>query len=202
MIDTANMFMDMMNIPIFNINGVFQNRFDVSIATIWVFWRSASLFANSRGFITAGENRRELSDCLSSFGDLIDKVIAHLNVDVMKPIFDVRHTDTKIEDDLSTQFDEIRNFIYRATDMECLKRVPFSDFHIHFAYQNYSTFVARSFAEISFRTEIDYASRFYSDLFISIRYMLSLRSSIMTARTRTDYANFVSPINQFLLIYN
>jgi hypothetical protein len=157
-----------------------------------MYWRSAALYANRRGFVTASENRIELTDCLSSIDDVISKVIGHLNVDASKPIFDIRHSDTKIEDDLSTQFDEIKDVIFKAANIGCLRRVPLFDYHLNVAYFNYTSFLVRGFAEITQRTESDFSGRFNLDTLAFIRTLLAIRSSIMTARTRNDFNNFVS----------
>lgn len=86
------MFIDSQNHALFHINGLFQTQFDAAVASLWLYWRPTTLFANSRGFVTASENRTELTDCISSLDDVISKVINHMNNEVMRSIFDVKHS--------------------------------------------------------------------------------------------------------------
>ncbi|KAL7045365.1 hypothetical protein ACKWTF_002214 [Chironomus riparius] len=191
MFDSSNGFIDLMNNYLFTLNGLIQNRFDTAVASTWLYWRSASLSANSRGFVTASDNRTELCDCISSFDDVISKVISHLTNDVMKPVFDIKNSNTKIEDDLSKQFDEIKDMIIRSNNINCLKSINYNDYTIGLAYYSYSSFLARSFADITYKTEADYSARFYLDHVTALGYLIRIRSSIMLARSRSDYNNFI-----------
>lgn len=111
--DELNKFMDTANHNLFHTYGLLQTQFDAVIASIWLYWRPTSLFANSRGFVSArcvinyfskvlkkifisSENRTELTDCIASFDDVIAKLINHLQNEVMRPIFDVRHSGMKM----------------------------------------------------------------------------------------------------------
>lgn len=191
MFDASNGFMDQMNNYLFSLNGGMQNRFDAVIASTWLYWRSASLSANSRGFITAADNRTELCDCIASFDDVISKLISHLQNDVMKPIFDIRQSDTKIEDDLSKHFDETKDLVMRAQNTTCLKLLNYNEYTIGLKYYRYSSYLARLFADITYKTEADYNARFYLEHVTSLLWLIRIRSSIMLARTRRDFNNFV-----------
>lgn len=192
MFDAANGFMDLMNNYLFVLYGVLQNRFDTAVASTWLYWRSASLYANNRGFITAADNRTELCDCIGSFDDVISKLITHLTDDVMKQIFDVRQSETKIEQDLSKHFDIDKDLILRGTNIACLRTMNYNQYTIGLRYYKYSVFLARAFADITFKTAADYNARFYLEHMTTLGLLIRIRSSIMLAKTRTDYNNFVS----------
>lgn len=51
--DELNKFMDTANHNLFHTYGLLQTQFDAVIASIWLYWRPTSLFANSRGFVSA-----------------------------------------------------------------------------------------------------------------------------------------------------
>ncbi|KAG5679268.1 hypothetical protein PVAND_008848 [Polypedilum vanderplanki] len=191
MFDTLNIYIDTLNALLFNVNGNIQSRFDNNVATLWTYWRSAQIFANIYGFAVAGDNRTELTDCLSSFDELINKVITHLNLEVMKQIFDIKRSNTKIEDDLSSQFDEIKDAIFRANNISCLQKLPFNDYYLALAYQNYRNHIQTGLNEVLWRTGGDHASRFTFDFGIALRNLINLRSAIMTARTRSDLNAFI-----------
>lgn len=186
------MFIDSQNEKYFQLYSFFQAQFDGSLATLWLYYRSFALFANTRGFATAALNRSDLAECIASLDDVITKVVDHLDTQVMRPIFDVRTSMTQIEIHLNSQLDQIKDLIIKSNNYGCLGRVPLTDASIAAAYRQYTTFLNTGFAEASMRTFLDYNARFGSDLGYAVRQMISLRSSIMTSKTREQLVSYVS----------
>lgn len=186
------MFIDSQNQLLFQLHSFFQAQFDASVATLWLYYRSVALYANTRGFATAALNRSDLAECISSLDDVITKVIDHLDNQVMRAIFDVRHSVTQIEIHLNSQLDQIKDTIIKSPNMACLARVPLTDVSLATAYRPFTQFLQSGFSDASTRTFLDFNARFNSDLGYAVRQMISLRSSIMTARTRESLVSFVS----------
>lgn len=86
----------------------------------------------------------------------------------------------------------LKDVISRANNIGCLSKVPLSDATLAAAYRQFSLFLNVRFSEATTRTYLDYNARFLSDLGYAVRQLVSLRSSLMTSRTRNELNMFVS----------
>lgn len=194
------MFIDSQNALLFQLHSFFQAQFDGSLATLWLYYRSFALYANTRGFATAALNRTDLCECIASLDDVITKVVDHLDTQVMRSIFDVRQSVTQIEYHLNNQLNLLKDVIIKTTNTQCLARIPLTEASIAAAYRPFTLFIQSGFSDASTRTFLDYNARFNTDLGYAVRQMISLRSTIMTARTREQLYAFVSFLELKLII--
>lgn len=92
---------------------------------------------------------------------------------------------------MSTHFDQLKDLITRLPKTQCLKTVPINQATLGAQYRDFNLFLNIRFAEATTRAMLDFNGRFAADVGFITRTLISIRSSLMTSRSRQELNTFV-----------